>query len=367
MNKLNSLTVLRAIAATTVIFFHILSPTGHTMGEFGVDIFFVLSGFVIALVLDNPQLTVGRFLADRIARIVPLYWLLTLSVFAGTLIAPSLFNSTTADIGNLVKSLLFIPYRKESGEIFPMLFVGWTLNYEMMFYAVAAVALILTRRHRLLFAAVLIGAIFYAVKASGSHDAIAAFYSYQRVFEFPLGFAAWWLWQRGFRFPPALAGCLLVAAYVWMAYVDWNRIADVPLTYYGLPACLMIIGALSLESKLGSGGLARAAIFVGNASYAVYLSHPYCVEAARKLLPKAIDGFDATAPLGVVTIIVGATAVGGLLYRFVDLPLHRRARRLLHALLRTSPPGARPGGSKPLPIVTDDLPSGKVPLEQDAG
>jgi exopolysaccharide production protein ExoZ len=74
-----------------------MTPTGHTFGAFGVDIFFVLSDFVIALVLDNPQLSAQRFLADRIARIVPLYWVLTFGVFAGTLIAPSLFNSTTAN------------------------------------------------------------------------------------------------------------------------------------------------------------------------------------------------------------------------------------------------------------------------------
>jgi acyltransferase-like protein len=84
--------VLRAIAVTTVVLFHILAPTGHTFGEFGVDIFFVLSGFVIALMLDSSDLTVRRFIADRIARIVPLYWPLTFSVFASTLIAPSMFR-----------------------------------------------------------------------------------------------------------------------------------------------------------------------------------------------------------------------------------------------------------------------------------
>ena len=365
-NKLNSLTVLRAIAATTVIFFHTLAPTGHTFGGFGVDIFFVLSGFVIALVLDSPGITARLFLADRIARIVPLYWLLTFSVFAATLIAPSLFNSTTANLGNLLKSRLFIPYRKESGEIFPMLFVGWTLNYEMMFYAVAAVSLILMRRHRLLFASTLIFAIVCAVRASGSHGALATFYSHERVFEFPLGFTAWWLWKRGIRINPLLAGCMVAGCYAWMAFVDWHQMADSPLLYFGIPAFLMVFGSLSLESMIGSDPLTRGAIFVGNASYAVYLSHPYCVEAARKLLPKAIHGFDVTSPIGVAIIIVVATTVGGMLYWFADRPLHTGARQLLHRLLKVPLRGTRHPVLKQPVMVTNEVPAHSVPIKQDA-
>jgi exopolysaccharide production protein ExoZ len=354
MSKLQSLTVLRAVAATTVIFFHIMSPTGHTFGAFGVDIFFVLSGFVIALVLDSPHITAQRFLADRIARILPLYWVLTFGVFAGTLIAPAVFNSTTANFENLLKSLLFIPYRKESGEIFPMLFVGWTLNYEMMFYGVAAVSLMLTRRHRLLFASALISAIFCAAKASGPHGVIAEFYSYQRMFEFPLGFMAYQLWKLGVRIKPVLAGGIAIAAYASMAYVDWHNLSDCTLLYFGVPAFLLVISSLSLESTMGTGLLTRGAIFVGNASYAIYLSHPYCVEAARKLLPGDIDGFDATAPLEVAAIIIVATTVGAALYGFVDRPLHARARKLLQSVSTIRLRGSRLAGLNPTLTAADD-------------
>jgi exopolysaccharide production protein ExoZ len=362
MKKLQSLTVLRAVAATTVIFFHIMAPTGHTFGEFGVDIFFVLSGFVIALVLDSPTITTRRFVADRIARIVPLYWVLTLGVFAGTLIVPSLFNSTTASPGNLLKSLLFIPYRKESGEIFPMLFVGWTLNYEMMFYVVAAFSLMLMRRHRLLFAAALLAVIFCTAKVSGSHDALARFYADQRLFEFPLGFIAYRLWKHGVRIRPALAGAVALAAYAWMAYVNWYGLAVVPLLVFGIPAFLLVACSLSLESALGTGPLTRGAIFVGDASYAIYLSHPYCVEAARKLLPGAIDGFDVTAPLGVALIIVLATAVGAALYAFVDRPLHRGARRLLQAAPSIRLRGSRFAGLNHALMASDDAAAPSAPV-----
>jgi exopolysaccharide production protein ExoZ len=138
------------------------------------------------------------------------------------------------------------------------------------------------------------------------------------------------------------------------------------LLYYGIPAFLMVIGSLSLESKLGAGLLIRSTIFVGNASYAVYLSHPYCVEAARKLLPKAINNFDATAPIGVVTIIVAATAVGGMLYWFVDRPLHKSARRLLPRLVETPLHGTRHAGLNQPVMATHEGPARTLPGKQDA-
>jgi peptidoglycan/LPS O-acetylase OafA/YrhL len=151
-----------------------------------------------------------------------------------------------------------------------------------------------------------------------------------------------------------------------MAFVDWHQMADSPLLYFGIPAFLMVFGSLSLESMIGSDPLTRGAIFVGNASYAVYLSHPYCVEAARKLLPKAIHGFDVTSPIGVATIIVVATTVGGMLYWFADRPLHTGARRLLHRLLKVPLRGTRhPVLNQPV-MVTSEVPAHSVPIKQDA-
>ena len=333
MNKLHSLTILRALAATTVIGFHAMATSGPAFGEFGVDIFFVLSGFVIALVIDTPGLTARQFLSDRIARIVPLYWLMTMTVFVGAMTLPALFNSTTADVGHLFQSLFFIPYRKESGHLFPMLFVGWTLNYEMMFYLVSALSLVLVRRKRLLFIAVAIAAIWFAAKASGSRSAIAEFVSHERVFEFPLGFAAYLLWRNGVRVRPVAAAAVVAAMNGWMAFAQWKGFADAPLLYFGGPSFLMVTGCLSLESMIGTSLLSRGAIFVGNASYATYLSHPYCVQAAHKLMPSVIDGFDAASASGIASLAIVGTALGCGLYWFADRKLHRNARLLLNGKL----------------------------------
>lgn len=130
-SKIQSLQILRALAATSVVYLHI--GCEPWFGGFGVDIFFVLSGFVMCYITDSGE-SGKEFFLRRIARIVPLYWALTLITFVIAWLKPTLFNSTTADLGNLFKSLLFIPYVKENGSISPIIPVGWTLNYEVYFY-----------------------------------------------------------------------------------------------------------------------------------------------------------------------------------------------------------------------------------------
>ena len=136
--SIQSVQALRALAALLVVFEHVDMAK---VGAFGVDIFFVISGFVIAYVsrTDTP----ARFMLKRLFRIIPLYWSATVLVFLVACLAPWALKSTTNDLGDLIKSLLFIPYMKDSGAVQPVLFLGWTLNYEMFFYAIFAVSMVI--------------------------------------------------------------------------------------------------------------------------------------------------------------------------------------------------------------------------------
>jgi exopolysaccharide production protein ExoZ len=332
MRRLNSIRILRAVTATTVIVHHVLIQGGRAFGEFRVDVFFVLSGFVIALALEAGTTSVREFVVSRVVRIVPLYWLATLLVFFGALLRPDLFNSTTADIHELLKSLFFIPYRKESGNIFPMLFVGWTLNYEMLFYAASALALWRFRRHAThVFVAItlLLVALFVAATLAHSDRAIVVFLSYSRLLEFPLGFAVWFAWNAGLRIPVAVAAPGAVAMYALMTCIEWIWPGVSPVLGNGVPTSLLLISTLSLESLVADNALTRALLYLGDASYATYLSHPFVVEAMRKLIPKVVHGFDVRSTVGILITVVVASAVGCLVYRYVDKPLHRAIRRLI--------------------------------------
>jgi peptidoglycan/LPS O-acetylase OafA/YrhL len=154
--KLNNIQILRALAASVVILFHtgFTFPHLHSFGSFGVDVFFVISGYIMARILDpRSSASCDFFLRRRILRIVPPYWFFTLCLFCLAWVAPQsmeatqVMHGTRADGMELLKSLLFIPYLKRSGYIQPLLCPGWTLNFEMFFYLCLAIGLLFSRRH----------------------------------------------------------------------------------------------------------------------------------------------------------------------------------------------------------------------------
>lgn len=152
---LNNIQCLRAIAAYMVVVYHarLLTPIGDQVsfefGNAGVDIFFFISGFIINHV--GARTDVGapaRFLLKRAIRIVPLYWLLTVLVGVAGQVAPSLAGAGgRPDVTRIAQSLFFVPYYDDTGEMHPVLFMGWTLNFEVFFYLLFAAALLI--RHEM--------------------------------------------------------------------------------------------------------------------------------------------------------------------------------------------------------------------------
>lgn len=139
--RIDSIQLLRAVAAIAVVTQHVPIPIFGD-GLWGVDLFFVISGFIMC----HATARSGRnFFLKRIIRIVPLYWLGTLFIYALALTLPQLLNTTTANPVDLLKSLLFIPFIK-GGIPVPIVFQGWTLNYEMFFYGLFWISLLVSRR-----------------------------------------------------------------------------------------------------------------------------------------------------------------------------------------------------------------------------
>jgi exopolysaccharide production protein ExoZ len=327
--QLQSLQMLRAVAALSVVYFH-LQHVPH-VGEFGVDIFFVLSGFLMAMLVE-ARVSPGYFLLQRITRIVPLYWIMTASVFFVAWVHPALLNSTTADASHLLKSLLFIPYFKENGALHPMLAVGWTLNYEMFFYATLAGALWLRPTHIGATTVAMIGAAFMAGARLPSAMAFGAFLQQPLVFEFVLGMAVYRFKHAALlkKTPLWVAGLLVVAAYGWMVGASLKGV-DHRLLHFGVPAAVMVVFAIQLEPWLVRADtlLTRAWVHVGDASYAIYLSHFYVVEGMRKLIAPHVSFLTPERGFGAWITMLLALVVGVFLYRYVDRPAMHYARALL--------------------------------------
>src|SRR5271157_3268703 len=119
--------LLRMIAALLVVYFHVASRAGlHlplplTFGICGVDVFFVISGFIIAYIGSRKP---EAFFVRRLLRIVPFYWSATLCVFAMAWFFPSQLRQTKADVTHLIYSLFFIPHQTSNGSTFPTLILG---------------------------------------------------------------------------------------------------------------------------------------------------------------------------------------------------------------------------------------------------
>ena len=251
MNKLAALQILRAVAALLVVVSHAIlrqaewAPTdpltSHVaiyIGLLGVWIFFIISGFIMSYTYyDNFALhgAAGQFIASRIIRIVPIYWLAT-----ALEVALRLHHGAGLDVNKLICSLLFIPVAVEPGPMVamrPTLGVGWTLNYEMMFYAAFASVLLLSRRKgltvliALMAGVVLTGTFFKPITDTRAPTNLIAFYSDPIILLFGIGVligaAARWLKNA----PAVRSHAVLLIALAGFLVVDVTLFAAFVGTY----------------------------------------------------------------------------------------------------------------------------------------
>ena len=328
--KLSSLQILRALAAVSVVHLH----TDHQprFGSFGVDIFFVLSGFVIAVVVERGE-SPRAFVGNRISRIVPLYWLMTAGVFVVGSIAPSLLGAATANGEQLIKSLLFIPFFRANGDMAPLLGVGWSLNYEMFFYGCVLVAILWFRRHWMLAASALIAAAYLGLGVLLANRVTNWFFGAQMIFEFALGLVAFQIWRRGWlrRFPAPACAAAAACAYAWMVVAEVHRLPVPTVWSYRIPAFVVVLGAVGAEPLRGPllDRVKPHLVKIGDASYATYLSHYYVIAGFERVIFPRFGVIDPNTVSGMLLVVAFALAVGQLLHSWVDRPLHSVFKRRL--------------------------------------
>jgi len=330
---LNSLQALRALAATTVIFDHI--PFAR-WGSFGVDIFFVLSGFVICHISSTDS---SHFFSKRIFRVVPLYWLCTFAVATIALIAPSLLVNTSFSGVALLKSLFFIPFRRPDHHVAPLLFLGWTLHFEMLFYAIFGIALRVTRKHARVLAIAGLVALFAIGKLFRVYhhsNLVLNFYSKFVIMEFAFGILCYVLWNRYGAAVRRVPGLLVLAAattsYIFFILMDvhvfdsygpfFKHVPDILLR--GVPASLILLAFLSVEDRIKFPALV---LLIGDASYSLYLLHPYILEILnRKMF--ALDHLSVLSIVVTIVFIAICYACAVLSFKYFERPSNKLLRNL---------------------------------------
>lgn len=338
---------LRGAAAMLVVLFHLVSIEanyghGHrwlseawTVGMSGVDLFFVISGFVMATITRSTFQRAGawrRFLVHRVTRIYPLYWFFSLLVLAVFLVRPDMFKrSLGGGEVDLLGSFLLLPQ-----DGLPLLMVGWTLIHEMYFYLVFALLLFFPERRLVPLLGLWAGAVVCAnLLLPASAGATLHLVAHPLTLEFISGCLAALLIHRGV----ARAGwlCLGTGIAAWLAgyflHVHLGRglepSAWMRVLLFGAPAALVVYGLVALEMCHGL-VLPRWTVRLGDASYSLYLSHVLVMGAlARFGTGFAPAGDLALRPLLLAVLVVAAAGFGLACYRFLEKPLIRGARRML--------------------------------------
>jgi exopolysaccharide production protein ExoZ len=325
------------------------------VGAAGVDVFFVISGFVMVYASERLFARPGAtriFLLRRVARIVPMYWVATTILLAYLLWQYGDLSAATggSSWGYVAASYLFFPYVRGDGLDTPLLSVGWTLLYEAFFYLVFGLLIALPRRRSV----AVIGAVLCAVVALGIAVRLPYPFAYwfnPIILEFVCGMALALAYRDGVRLPSWATWGLLVAGLAALAW-SWSQAQAYgphdpwrfPL--WGLPA-VAIVAALTLRAvPVPRNAFWRAFAFLGDASYSLYLFHTLTLTLPRFTLARWIE--PASAPwLYVVAMLLAALVPGIVIYLFVEQPLTGTLQRWIEPTRREPIPAVAPDITEP--------------------
>jgi exopolysaccharide production protein ExoZ len=329
IEMLVQLQYLRAIAALMVVYFHSVLQVPkvnsgfdwqfHLFGETGVDIFFVLSGFVMWLTTTGRQMRPLDFYRRRIQRIVPLYWLATLFSAAVALVAPSILKSTVFDIPHLAASLLFLPWRNPADPalIAPVVVPGWTLNYEMFFYFVFGLLLLVREKWRLYALFGTMTAIILACRLFPVATTATTVYGDPIIYEFLAGVVLAKLYLEKLLLPQAVAWPALVVGFAFLLINETLCDASMRSYMWGIPAVVILYSAVSIDfSKLPVIGWLS---YLGDASYSIYITHAFTLAFLRVVCGVLKIDIIAHGPVFVSCCIVGS-AIGGAIVHELTTP-----------------------------------------------
>ena len=325
---IKNIQALRAIAANGVLISHlfiveqkyshggtVLSADAH-LGAFGVDLFFVISGFIMATIAQNASWQ--KFLFDRAMRILPPYWFYTTLVLIVSFYVPTYVNSSFEHPPSIWRSYLLIPE-----SVGPLLAVGWTLMHEMYFYFCFALVMCLTGAFRFKIAPLLllwaVAVIFLnaVVQLTEISDPIVMVMTHPLTLEFIFGAAAGIVIQRNctaFAASTFIGGIIIFMLVLSMSddalgLIDgrnWKRVILV-----GAPCALIVYGLVGIEIK-SKQTAPNWLVALGNASYSTYLSHVLVLSAIGRLFA-LMPNHNVFFETAFLIICVAAANVVGLL------------------------------------------------------
>jgi exopolysaccharide production protein ExoZ len=330
-NKLYGIQYLRGLAALLVVIAHASAhPLAEPMwwqlrlGQFGVYLFFVISGFIMVAISGTGTFAPLVFLKRRAVRIVPLYWFYTTIAALLALALPSLFKSTVFTLPHYVQSLLFIPHQAPGrGGTSPLLSLGWTLNYEVFFYICFALLAVLAATRRVLVLSLVFSAMVIVGLVLQPADPVLQFYLNAAVLAFAAGAWIGLLFLRGgiARLPEWCVPLLLLAA-IAAGLVAFGLDQTAGETAASFSALVILGSALVLLALRHERTLPRSGLLerLGDASYSTYLVHMFVIGGVTEIGSRLLAG-DTGHAATVATAIAGSLVAGMVSHRFIEQPM----------------------------------------------
>jgi exopolysaccharide production protein ExoZ len=366
--KIKSLQLLRAIAVLLVLHCHVLDnqPDHNSnsisfqqhffylqnFGAAGVDIFFVISGFIITIIsykyaCNNEAF---YFLIKRLIRIIPVYWLVSFFFIVRVYIISGRWVNTSA----LLKTISFFPFFDTKVFNSPVLGIGWTLSFELLFYLVIAIAMAVNKKRYLL-----IGVLFFLTSIGFSfitinHNILVNFLGNSIILEFLLGVSIGLVFLSATFIKPFVSTFFIIAGVTGLfasLFFGYGNISEAQYTLdgslslsrvlvWGIPSAFLVAGVVFKE-KMYLINVPDFWVQIGDASYSIYLTHVLIIQAiyARWSRWGVLEKFP---PDLVILISMIITVAGGyVFYKLIELPLLRflnmrigrlkASRKLLHA------------------------------------
>jgi len=308
------------------------------MGSFGVDLFFVVSGFIMYYNLSQNEFSFKNFLLNRFFRIVPLYWISTLFISFIFLLGFRPAGLHNLDFIILIKSILFIKTWFPDGRLDLFLSVGWTLIYEIFFYVTFYLTAPLQSARKSL---AILFCLFTVLVATGPYlqlgrSQIDDFFN-PILFEFLFGgmiaVCITAFRQRFLNLGTTGKALILVIFVLTIGYLLAVEIlvGEVPdnqrVLTLGIPAAL-IVGCGVAGELAGWRITNKALLMIGGASYSLYLFHPVIIQASVKFLAKSSFVFDLGFIFATGLSLMVAVAVSIVIHRHVEMPFIRLGKRL---------------------------------------
>jgi len=348
--KLKSLQSLRALAVLLVVYAHsidlqMIYSTSfqqnffhlENFGAVGVDIFFIISGFIISYIAYGyygKKKSFG-FISKRFIRVNPIYYIVSVLIILRFSIHPGLtFRFPSISQSALLKTLIILPITDKSSWISPVLFIGCTLSFEWLFYIMHSSLIFLKIKNKLLSLFSIITSLVIAGIIVKAHDARFVFITNPLLLEFLLGAIICWIYFF-IHIGKYVSYLLILSALAWYGgeiLFGFGGISEMGCTInaecsamrvwlWGLPSAMLVCGVVFAEKNGYLNKLWKNSLFqiIGDSSYSIYLTHTIVFSILVSIYNRT--GIFLNSDISVIAQLATGTIVGILFYRFVEAPL----------------------------------------------